>query len=73
MGSMVDVLTREHALHTRRIVVSGGQSHILQIEANSVNMENNINWAMSCDCGGEGPTADDEAHVEHFVYLLFTK
>ena len=41
----------------------------MQIEANSVNMENNINWAMSCDCGGEGPTADDETHVEHFVYL----
>ena len=44
-------------------------SLILQLEINSVNIDNNINWTRSCDYGGEGPTAADNSHVEHFVYL----
>ena len=53
--------------------MSGGQSHIyiyiLQLESYSVNIDNNINWTQSCDYGGEGPKSEDNAHVEHFVYL----
>ena len=44
-------------------------SLILQLEDKAVNTEHNINWTRSCDYGGEGPNGDDEAHLEHFVYL----
>ena len=42
---------------------------ILELETNSVNINHNINWTSSCDYEGEGPTADDESHCEHYVYL----
>ena len=44
-------------------------SLILELETNSVNIHNNINWMKSCDYGGEGPNKDDEANVQHYVYL----
>lgn len=44
-------------------------SLILQLEDKAVNIENNINWTISCDYGGEGRKKDDEAHFEHYVYL----
>ena len=44
-------------------------SLILQLERMAVNIENNINWTISCDYGGEGRKKDDEAHFEHYVYL----
>ena len=42
---------------------------ILSLEANSVDMANNINWTRSCDYGGEGPRPEAEAHVQHYVYV----
>jgi len=45
-------------------------SLILHLETSSVNMDNNINWTTSCDYGGEGPKAENEAHLEHFVYMV---
>ena len=42
-------------------------SLILQLEDKAVNIENNINWTISCDYGGEGRKQDE--HFEHFVYL----
>ena len=44
-------------------------SLIYEFERSSTNIDNNINWLKSCDYGGEGPRAADEAHEEHFVYL----
>ena len=44
-------------------------SLIYQLEQKAVNIEHNINWTTSCDYGGEGSNCDDEAHLEHYVYL----
>ena len=44
-------------------------SLIYEFERGSTNIDNNINWLRSCDHGGEGPRADDEAYEEHVVYL----
>ena len=44
-------------------------SLIYEFERGSTNIDHNINWLMSCDYGGEGPRAKDEAHEEHFVYV----
>ena len=44
-------------------------SLILAIEVNLLNIANNVNWTTSCDYGGEGPRAREEARAEHFVYL----
>ena len=42
-------------------------SLILLLENEAVNIENNINWTVSTDYGGEGPRHDP--HLEHFVYV----
>ena len=44
-------------------------SLILHFETNAVNIENNLNWTIASDYGGEGPTREDEAHLEHYVYI----
>ena len=54
--------------HTGGGIHDGGQSHT-PARATATNIDNNINWTTSCDYGGEGPTREDEAHLEHFVYL----
>ena len=46
-----------------------GASLIFHLETSSVNMEHNYNWATSADYGGEGPNPEEDAHVEHYVYL----
>ena len=62
MALLASTATREGA----RIMEA---SLILHLEDKAVNIENNMNWTTSCDYGGEGPKCDDEAHLEHFVYL----
>ena len=42
---------------------------MLHFETIAVNIDRSINWTTSCDYGGEGPTRQDEAHLEHYVYL----
>ena len=44
-------------------------SLILQLEEKAVNMQNNINWTVSCDYGGEGGRMHHEAHLKHYVYV----
>ena len=44
-------------------------SLILHFETTGINIEHNFNWTTATDYGGEGPTRDHEAHLEHFVYL----
>ena len=44
-------------------------SLILELEKESVNIHNNMNYTTSCDYGGEGPKCEEEAHLEHYVYL----
>ena len=44
-------------------------SLIYEFERSNTNIENNINWLKSCDYGGEGPRAEEDADEEHFVYL----
>ena len=44
-------------------------SLILHFETTAINAAYNYNWTTACDYGGEGPTREDEAHLEHFVYL----
>ena len=45
-------------------------SLIRHFETTGLNMKNNYNWTVSQDYGGEGPDNEDEAHKEHFVYLV---
>ena len=35
-----------------------------------MNIDNNYNWTVSRDYGGEGPENEDDAHNEHFVYMV---
>ena len=44
-------------------------SLILHFERTCENNPNNISWTTSCDYGGEGPTDEAEARIEHYVYL----
>ena len=44
-------------------------SLILHFETTAINAAYNYNWTTACDYGGEGPTREDEVHLEHFVYL----
>ena len=62
MGLLASTTTREGAWYLEAGL-------ILSLEANSVNMANNINWTRSCDYGGEGPRPEAEAHVQHYVYV----
>ena len=43
---------------------------IFHIEYSCLNIDNNYNWTVSRDYGGEGPDNEDEAHNEHFVYIV---
>ena len=44
-------------------------SIIFHIEQDGMNIDNNYNWTVSMDYGGEGPKHEDQAHLEHFVYI----
>ena len=44
-------------------------SLIFHIEQDGMNIDNNYNWTVSMDYGGEGPKHEDQAHLEHFVYI----
>ena len=37
-------------------------SLIYEFEKSNTNIQNNINWSKSCDYGGEGPRAGEDAH-----------
>ena len=43
---------------------------IFHLEYSCFNIDNNYNWTVSRDYGGEGPDNEDEAHNEHFVYIV---
>ena len=46
---------------------------IFFLEREAVNpIGSNMNWLMDPKDGGEGPTREDEAHIEHYVYLALT-
>ena len=45
-------------------------SLIRHFETTGLNMKNNYNWTVSQDYGGEGPTHKDDAHNEHWVYVV---
>ena len=44
-------------------------SIIFHLERDGINIDNNLNWTVSGDYGGEGPIQEDDAHKEHFVYV----
>ena len=44
-------------------------SLIFYFEHDGLNIRNNYNWTVSKDYGGEGPKHEDQAHLEHFVYI----
>ena len=44
-------------------------SLILHLEDKAVNIDNSINWTLSCDYGGEGNNNPEEAFREHYVYI----
>ena len=43
---------------------------IFHLEYSCLNIDNNYNWTVSRDYGGEGPDKEHEAHNEHFVYIV---
>ena len=44
-------------------------SLIFYFEQDGLNIHNNYYWTVSKDYGGEGPKHEDQAHLEHFVYI----
>ena len=62
MGLLASADTREAAFTIEA-------SLIFYFEHDGLNINNNYNWTVSKDYGGEGPKHEDQAHLEHFVYI----
>ena len=62
MGLLASADTREGAFTMEA-------SLIFYFEHDGLNIHNNYNWTVSKDYGGEGPKHEDQAHLEHFVYI----
>lgn len=62
MGLLASADTREGAFMMEA-------SLIFYFEHDGLNIHNNYNWTVSKDYGGEGPKHEDQAHLEHFVYI----
>ena len=62
MGLLASADTREAAFTMEA-------SLIFYFEHDGLNIRNNYNWTVSKDYGGEGPKHEDQAHLEHFVYI----